>query len=625
MKKYRLLPLAAAVLFSVIACEREQAEIQIIPSDDQAKVYASFSASGEDTKTILDFSDETSNVKWEDTDCVAVFDGTAKNEFTVKAGTNTGAEAVFEGMVTDGATMLYAVYPSSAAESLNSGVLRLTVPAEQHIASGACADYSALVSVGSAERNQPVTFKQVCGLMKITIASADVQEIRLVGKNLAGKADVAASGELQSVADPSDEIVLTHEEGLFPIGTFYAAVLPGTSPAGSFSIKLVKIGRTGVKTAASAVTFQRRKGIDAGPLNDLKYSIEIHNMAELFSWNATRGTDEINDVVIAADIDMEMEPWVPKDFKGTFDGRGHKLYNLNVQRSSNACFFNTVTGTVKDVTFGSSNGSSYDGSSAIIQDNPEDDGENWRYAGLFTRLGTNTELTNVVSYVPVTVAVTSKSKTRVGGLVAVVAGTSENVSLKNCENHGEVSILADAPAAAGAASGIIGWSDTKISCSNVTNYGDITIKNSFVSYAAGILPCDNYGCTFDTCANNGNISISGSGARGMCVGGIVGDATDSNVKSCSNSGKIEISIDGEMKVGGIIGRAYLGCTVKDCINSSTGVIVSNAEGATKRTFLGGIVGNSPAANNTELTIENSKNYASLSTENAQVASVSGIA
>ena len=611
----------SVLALTVLACNKEIAEQQIVPADEQ---LTTISATAEDlTKVALDMSAEV-NLTWVDTDDITVYDGTNSSVFTIKS--CTGASAVFEGSCNTSASMLYAVYPSGAFSSAATDAIKVTVPKEQIIPDGGCVDPKALVAVGYAAPGQPMAFKQVCGLLKLTVPEAEthINEITILGTGLSGTATANADGTLvYSDAVLENVITVSNAGGVFTPGDYYVAVMPGTTPAGTFTISYsTTLGESGAKTASSVVTFERAKGLNAGSMTGFTKSIVIKTMPELYTWNANRDTKDVWNVIIGADIDMESEPWTPKDFKGTFDGQGHKLYNLNVNRPSNACFINTLDGTMKDVIFGSSNGTTYDGTSAIVQDNPEDAGTDWRYAGLVTRLSEGAVMENVKSFVPVTVAATSISKTRVGGLVGIVAGVA---TIKNCVNHGDVSILAESQAAAGVAGGIVGWIDAKISCNNVTNYGNININNSFVTYTAGILPYDKYGSTLESCANSGNITVSGSGSRAMSVAGIVGDATNTNVQSCSNSGKIEISIDGEMKVGGMIGRALLGCTVKDCTNSSTAVIVSNPESPVKRTFLGGIVGNSPAANNTELVIENCKNYASFTTENAQVASIAGIA
>ncbi len=645
--------LAFAVLaLTVLSCSKEIAEQQLVPAVE--KSYTSFTATGEEiSKVALDFAEEQ-NVKWEDADQLAVFDGSAKNIFSIKAGSNTGASAVFEGEVSDGVTTLYAVYPASAGEALEGTDIKVSVPAAQTIPSGAFADPKALVAVASASKGSPMEFKQVCGLLKISFTASNIREITITGKAIAGAASVGADGVLKSASAASDAITLTHADGIFPAGTYYVPVLPGTTPAGSFSISLIKGASTAERTATGAITFERRKGVDAGSLDKLPTTTVIRTMAELFEWNANRVGGTEDNVIIGADIDMENEPWVPKDFTGTFDGQGHKLYNLSVKRSANACFVNTLDGTIKDVTFGTSNGTSYDGQSVIIQNNPDDTADSgWRYAGLVTRLSADAVLENITSYVPVTVASTSKSKTRIGGLVAIIAGAS---SVKNCHNYGAVSNEATAPVAAGVVGGLIGWTDATVTvedCSNsgnvtvgsastsavggligftnsvvtvadCSNSGKITVNNATTAYIGGILSSDEKGGSFTNCVNSGNIDIPFKGNKAMCVGGILGDATKSTVTGCSNSGAITSLCDGELKVGGIVGRAYTDGTIVNCTNEKSGTITFNPDTFSNQAFIGGILGNAPKANAGTLKITNCTNNAPLSSTHRNVAIIAGI-
>lgn len=608
------------------SCNKETQETPVPVPSEGDKVYTSFTAGGEDlTKVILNFADDK-NIKWADTDEIAVFDGVGKNTFTIKEGTNEGATAVFEGAVDSGATTLYAVYPASAAGSLNGSSMSVTVPAAQVIGTGACADPAALVAVASAEKGSAMAFKQVCGLLMLSFTAEDIRTITISGQALAGTATVSADGTLGEVSEAANEITLTHADGLFPAGTYYVAVLPGTTPAGQFSISLSNGVKAGFKEGTKAVSFKRLKRLDAGSLDGLTMYTTISTMAELFDWNSTRVVaeeSEPDNVMLVADIDMEEEPWVPKDFKGVFDGRGHKLYNLNVERTANACLFNTLTGTVKDLVVGSADGVNYDGVSHITQDDAEDTSGDWRYVALITRLSANAVLENVVNFAPVTVAETSVSKTRIGGLVAVAAGAA---SVKDCVNHGAVSNLATAPAAAGAVGGAIGWADDVLTMDSVTNDGAITVANAMTSYVGGILSCDNGGgSSLSKCYNKGSISITGTGVIGMCIGGILSSGIDSSLSNCENSGAISTVCDGELKVGGILGRASVGCTLKDCSNYSGGTITFNPATTSKQAFVGGIVGNAPGTNSGTLSIKSCKNYASLSSTHRNVATLGGIA
>ncbi|MBP5382391.1 MAG: hypothetical protein J6Y45_03470 [Bacteroidales bacterium] len=603
----------SAIALALLACNKEIAEQQIAPSKEG---LVTITATTEDlSKVVLDMNAET-NLVWADTDAIAVYDGSSANTFTIKS--NSGASAVFEGSCDTAAPMLYAVYPAAAYSAPATDAIKVEIPASQTIPDGGCVDPEALVAVGYAVPGQPMAFKQVCALLKLTVTGSDIMEIVIKGKGLAGTAAINADGTINaSGASLTDEIVLHPASGMFAPGGYFVAVAPGTTPAGTFSINYNTVSATATKTASSEVRFERAKGLDAGPLTGFTKTVIITTMAELFNWNASRSTADIEDVKIGADIDMEGEPWVPKDFTGTFDGQGHKLFNLNVNRTSNACFFNTVKGTVKDVTFGTSTDSSF-----IIQNNPDDDGSAWRYAGLITRLSEGAVLEKVTSYVPVSVASESKSKTRVGGLVAIVAG---DATIKNCVNNGKVTIEATAPAAAGAVGGVVGWTDAVLTAQNVTNNGDITVFNASTSYIGGILSTDGIGGTFSNCSNTGHINVPVGGNRAMCIGGILGDASNSTVDGCSNSGSIISICDGELKVGGIVGRAYIGCSISNCSNAASGQIYFNPETFEKQAFVGGIVGNAPAGNTGTLSITKCVNYAYLNSTHRNVAVMGGIA
>lgn len=614
MKKFFTL---AVLALTVLACNKEIAEKQIAAPNEG---LMTISATTEDlSKVVLDMNAEV-NLTWADTDVITVYDGSAANPFTIKS--NSGASAVFEGTCDTAASMLYAVYPAAAYAEPAADAIKVVVPATQTIPDGGCVDADALVAVGYAAPGQPMVFKQVCALLKLTVTGSDIMEIVIRGKGLAGTAAVNADGTINaSGASLTDEITLHTAAGMFAPGDYFVAVAPGTTPAGSFSINYNTVSATASKTASSEVCFVRAKGLDAGPLTGFSKTVVITTMAELFNWNASRSTADIEDVKIGADIDMEGEPWTPKDFTGTFDGQGHKLYNLNVNRPSNACFFNTVNGTVKDVTFGSSSDSS-----SIIQNNPEDDGSSWRYAGLITRLNEGATLENVKSFVPVSVAEGSTSKTRIGGLVAVVAGPS---TIKNCENHGNVTNNAAAPAAAGAVGGIIGWADAVLTADNVSNFGNITVYNASTSYIGGVLANDGVGSTLSTCSNSGDIDVQFKGIIGMCIGGVLGNATSTKLTGCSNSGGINNICDGELKAGGIVGRIYNGeasidCSIINCTNKASGTISLNVETPTKNLFAGGIVGNTPSATAGTLLIQGCINRADLSINYPNTNALGGI-
>ena len=578
----------AVLALTVLACNKEIADLQMIGEGEKA--YTSFTAYGEDlSKVALNF-EEAQNTKWEDSDQVAVFDGSAKNVFSIKSGSNTGASAVFEGEVSDGAATLWAVYPADAGVALSGSDIQIEVPAQQTIPSGAIADPKALVAVASAAKGDAMAFKQVCGLLKLTFTATNVSKITISGQAICGQATVGVDGTVKSAASASGTITLIHADGVFPAGTYYVPVLPGTTAAGAFSICLIKGASTSERAVSSTVTFERAKGLNAGSLDQLPTTTVIRTKAELFEWNNNRvaGTEE--SVTIGADIDMEKDPWTPKDFTGTFDGKGHKIYNINVNRNSNACFINSLTGTMKDVVFGSSDGSTYDGYSAFVQNNPTD-GNTWRYVGLVTRLQPGASLENVTNYAAVTVDENSISKTRIGGLVGVIAGTG--TVIKSCYNYGTVSNLASTAAAASNMGGIIGRMDYTMTLESVYNYGEVICKNPKVVQLGGIVSGIQSETTMKNCFNYGKITFEVEKLSGITyIGGIAGyttltEANEAKLNNCCNYGEITVSSKAggsNLYFGGVLGYSRL-TTLDGCGNYAD---LSSDHGQVAR--IGGVVG-----------------------------------
>lgn len=639
----------AVLAMTVLSCNKEIAEQQPVPAGDAQ--YTTILATNEDlTKVALDFS-SASNLTWVDTDGITVYDGTEPNLFTIKSGTNTGTSAVFEGSCNTAASMLYAVYPYGAYKSAVSDGIKVRIPNEQTVPNDGVSfvDPAALISVAYAAPGSNMTFKQVCGLVKISVPDSDIQEITIHGKAIAGIATAKADGTLEySDALFQDDITLTHASGYFTPGDYYVAVMPGTTPAGGFTISYKTPGFTASKTASSQVVLERAKGVNAGSLTGYTKSIVIKTMDQLFSWNDSRVATDPWDVTIGADIDMENEPWTPKDFKGTFDGKGHKLYNINVQRNSNACFINSLTGTLKDIVFGSSDDKTYDGKSAFIQNNPED-GNTWRYVGLVTRLQADAVMENVTSYVNVEVASTSVSKTRIGGLVGVIAGA--NTVMKNCHNYGNVSNLASTAQAACNIGGVVGRMDVAMTMEGVYNHGTITCKNPKVVQLGGIVSgvqagaslknCFNYGtisyevnaltgvtyiggmagystisegavATLDNCANYGPVTVSSAnGGSNLYFGGVLGYSRLSTLKGCDNYADLSSNHGQVARIGGVIGTVHNATELKSSCNMGKIQFVQENE-VDAWQGIGGIVGF--AEGSTTPTIESCYSYGNITAE-----------
>ena len=134
MKAFRILGILAvsAALFS---CAKEELPDDTVSGQEETDIPEGFEAMTF-TASISELTKAAftgTKVNWEESDRIAVYDGTCRNEFRIRSIEN--GMAVFEGAVTEGAEEFYAVFPYTAAsETLPAadGTFSVVVPSEQH-------------------------------------------------------------------------------------------------------------------------------------------------------------------------------------------------------------------------------------------------------------------------------------------------------------------------------------------------------------------------------------------------------------------------------------------------------------------------------------------------------------
>ncbi|MBO4340937.1 MAG: hypothetical protein J5835_05865 [Bacteroidales bacterium] len=613
MKAYSI-ALASIAIAALASCTQET------PADNYEqgpKVKISFKAQGEadipESKVTLDFS-QTQNVRWSDDDLIAVFDGTAKNQFGIDGGTNTGATATFSGEVTPGYANLYAVYPYSAANSLSAGSLSVTVPSNQTVSSTAKVDPAALVSVGQVSAGT-IEFKQVCGLLKFEITTANVSQVILRGTNLAGTATVATSGIISSVTSGESQIAVSCSEGTFAIGAYYAAVLPGTTAAGSFKVDFVESsGLTHSKTASSAVTVVRKQGKAIGAF-DNSYSLSRHifNKAQLFAWGeAMVGDEQKMPVYLEADIDCTGDTWsyTGTEFNGQFYGQNHKICNLVVQTSTRTGLIYTLDGSIKDLVFGSSDGNSWDNTSRITHTGTAGEIE---YVGLVCRLTGDGSISNVKNFAKVEVPSSSSSRAYVGGIVGNVPDTATGAVINHSKNYGAVSNASSWSGNETRMGGIVGQGSGALAASGIENHGAITVANSVTNFVGGLCGDLATGSSVTGSSNYGTITFTGGGTQQTYVGGCFGSVRGSTISDCHNYAAVTVTRNAQHRFGGILGLLQSGTIMlSGCVNH-TGADLTVASSVAARTVLGGIAGACLNGNSSSMTvtIEDCKNEADI--------------
>ena len=620
MKKSKLLFLVTvAVLLCAVSCNKERQDADLSP-ESTSKVKVSLSASGEasemDDKAYLDFS-TAQNVLWSDDDLIAVFDGTAKNQFSIDAGTNTGATATYSGDVTAGYSNLYAVYPYSAANSLSGSSLSVTVPSEQTVSSTASVDPAALVSVGQVSGGS-IEFKQVCGLLKFEIGPDDsVSKVVIRGTGLTGTATVAAAtGVVSSVTSGEDNVIVSFAGGGdFPAGRYFAAVLPGMTAANTFTVAFVEeSGLSYERTATRVVTVARAGGRSLGALDTETYTPcrHITNKAQLYAWGAAMGDEHGMPVYLDADINCASDPWIYDDnFDGNFEGQNHKIYNLVVTASSdNTGFISRLQGTLKNVTIGSSNGSSWDGVSTITHNGSSSADADTRYLGLVGRMVDGSVMSGVNNYAPIVAAATN-SRVYMAGLVGTIPA-SNSATLTNCKNYGAVTNNSTWTGGQTRMGGIVGQCDGTLTASGVENHGDLTVGNTVTNFVGGLCGDLGSGSSVSGSKNYGTITFSG-GTSKTYLGGCFGSVRGSTISDCHNYGSITATRNAECWFGGIAGFFESGeSSLTNCVNHN-GADLTVASSVAKRVLMGGITGGCQFNGSAPfgVTIQNCRNEAAV--------------
>lgn len=391
-------------------------------------------------------------------------------------------------------------------------------------------------------------------------------------------------------------------------GPSWATVVPA-SGNGDTSITIIVEANTGkerdgdvtvtakdAKSTAKLLLYQAGKvdenpnpGPDPGPNPGTGTSIKTaEQLAAFLSEASTLAADE--EWTIDADIDCGGAKISPvASFSASLDGKNHKIYNFIVESAdSKAGVVITNTGTIKNIIFGSSDGTKYDGKSSI----GFVEGKTGEYAGL---IGENAgTLENVTNFATINYNATSEKPgdyIGAGGIAGLASGAANFV---NCTNYASINASGAITQEVGIG-GILGYtqsSDVKLtSCVNAANL-TITMPVAKVIMIGGIAGRTNGKILFDKCENKGDIAYEQAEkpSTWMAIGGIGGVFYNgATLTGCKNSGSISSNLQQVTRAGGILGTLNRGGTIEKCENSGD-VSIIQAEANANWQAAGGIVG-----------------------------------
>lgn len=291
MKTLRILTLAAAVL-TLAACGNEEF-IENNPGNEAAKpVPMTFTAGMPQTRTQLAAGNE---VHWTEGDKIALWDGTAVQEFT--ATTISGSNATFTGTATPSSTYT-AFYPLSAVVSFDDSEITFNLPAEQTPVAGTFANRLAPSLAKATGGSTNLVFNNLCALVKFTVPAdmAGKGTFTLVGGNgadvLAGKYWVEYSTGNQSPGiERTNRVTL---KGDFEAGkAYYFVVLPGTLTKGFSLLYEDSQGKLYRKATGKSVTLTAGRILNLSTLAsaDFEKAVAKEIYAGLESGTATANAD----------------------------------------------------------------------------------------------------------------------------------------------------------------------------------------------------------------------------------------------------------------------------------------------------------------------------------------------
>lgn len=345
------------------------------------------------------------------------------------------------------------------------------------------------------------------------------------------------------------------EFGAPPEGEPPAAPTCSLSSDFSDSIQSLNTGGTivYVKTAEDLKAFAAL--VNSGSYGEASATLEVTD--KTFTGITVEQTADID---LTDLYDDSFTSWIPigttegyttKWFKGTYNGNGNQISNLNINATTDiapALFGNVQNGTIQNVIVsGSVVCSSGDYVAGLV---------NCLVSGTLENCVSNVNVKNTSAY---TTSIT-------GGIVASVKGGSK---VLNCTNNGSIENTGNS----NFAGGIAGVSDSTstnlfINCKN--NGSVITSSTDISSSAGGIISTNKGQLNIFNCINYGKIETKNNAGYG---GGILGaNRTESyrvNIYNCVNNASVN-NFSGNY---GIIGYIQANSTiyVKYCYNNSSKV------------------------------------------------------
>lgn len=649
MKKLFHFVILGTAALALLSCEKEAAPTEEpVPGEpteavDPNKVPMTFSAVTEKTKSDI----SGSFILWESTDKICIFDGSSLNEFSASNVSADGKGADFSGSAA-AASEYFAISPYSTASNLNTENQRIsvTVHGTQTIIGSHCVDGESLVSTAVSDETAHLSFTNQFALMKVTLSRDDVVAVIVKGHN---NESISGTNHFYYGGEGAPKMDLTNAGGktvtlrykataessnsAFPAGDYYMVIWPTAFTQGYSITMTTSDGSKTLLTTSESCNLSRNGGQNLATVDGGTFCPPVIMTAQQLKMWRRLATDGAyvagEEVKLGADINLNGYAWTPvPEFLGIFNGQNYKIYNFTISSDAERVGFISTLGSssggeaavLKNVIFGSSNGTSADDSSSITAT-----GASSRYVGLIGYAQKNTTVENITNFIPITIASSvTRAKHYLGGIAAIA---NNNVNITNCSNKGAITDNAVVVDQHGGSciGGILGtYGSAGAVVSGCTNSGAINNTCQDVAYVGGINgACIGTSLTIENCTNSGKITNSAAsqqelnsdnsskvgGEWQIGLGGIVGCLGNASVIKCTNTAEVIQNVcieendaydelgtetDTRPAIGGIVGVACrTGATIKGCTNEGRPRIESVQQYSAA---MGGILGVASNAN-----------------------------
>lgn len=537
-------------------------------------------------QTKASFDSSVRQLAWQEGDQVAVFDGTAKQIFTVNAASIDGGSAVFSGEITAGAQNLYVAYPVEAAGAASAEGVSVTIPSVQTVPAGDNSDPEAFVMVGKVAEDNSVELKNVISLVKCTLEEAASSISIMTDGALSGEVTANPLTGASTAASASSVTV----NGSFAAGSsVYVAVAPTTVEG--FKVVLRNESGRMVKSTDKTATFKQNGILSIGTVDEGAVAVPdaISNYDEYKSFVENYEYYGADDVVrVIADIDMAGKTVTPvPTFSGTFDGENHVLSNITIANTAEVPvgLFSVLTGaTVQNLTLENINVSSTYVEVGAVAGNATD----CMFKNITVTGGESSTITTTASLAPTPTDKYGTLYTNTYSVVGGIVGSVTGGEISDCTFGGKA--IADGRAIAGIAGFVASAPIVIKDCSHASGALVSSVKATNVGGIVGI-------------SVSSDLKLSGCHCLGTVfaaysyVGGIAGSVISATVKDCDATGaSVTETATSSGSVGAIVSYAdggtvcFENCTVDGCtIKGGFG--------------LGGILGHSGSATNTSVSIK----------------------